>query len=280
MAKITRMFKKSIAFALFSLLFANCSDSTGPEKRDWQRIWQDEFEGTAGQSPDSMKWDYDIGDGTLYGLPPGWGNGQLEYDTDRPENVSLDGQGNLAIVARKESYMGSGYTSARIVTRGLFEKTYGRFEARIRLPWGQGIWPAFWLLGSNFSEVGWPACGEIDIMEYRGQETSIVHGTVHGPGYSAGNGVTESYSLQNGRFDTDFHLFAVEWGTDYIEFYVDNQLYQTITPDDVSGEWVFDHPFYIILNIAVGGGYVGSPNETTVFPQTMLIDYVRVYEEK
>ncbi len=227
-----------------------------------------------------MKWDFDIGDGTFYGLPPGWGNGQLEYDTDRPENVSLDGQGNLAIVARKESYMGSAYTSARIVTRGLFEKTFGRFEARIRLPWGQGIWPAFWLLGSNFSEVGWPACGEIDIMEYRGQETSIVHGTVHGPGYSAGNGVTESYSLQNGRFDTDFHLFAVEWGTDYIDFYVDNQLYQTITPDDVSGEWVFDHPFYIILNIAVGGGYVGPPNDTTVFPQTMLVDYVRVYEEK
>jgi beta-glucanase (GH16 family) len=176
--------------------------------------------------------------------------------------------------------LGSAYTSARIVTRGLFEQTYGRFEARIKLPWGQGIWPAFWLLGSNFTEVGWPACGEIDIMEYRGQETSIVHGTVHGPGYSAGNGVTERYSLQNGRFDTDFHLFAVEWGRDYIDFYVDNNLYQTITPDDVSGEWVFDHPFYIILNIAVGGSYVGPPNETTVFPQSMLVDYVRVYEEK
>ena len=142
------------------------------------------------------------------------------------------------------------------------------------------MWPAFWLLGNNIDEVSWPACGEIDIMEYRGQETSTVHGTVHGPGYSAGNGVTKRYDLSNDRFDTGFHVFAVEWGSDYIDFYVNESLYQTITPGDVSGDWVFDHPFFIIINLAVGGNYVGSPNASTVFPQTMLVDYVRVYEEK
>jgi len=266
------IFNLTLLITIAAAFVISCSDSTSPDEREWKLVWQDEFEGTAGQSPDSTKWDYDIG--------TDWGNQQLEYDTDRLENVSMDGQGNLAIVARKESYMGSAYTSARITTSGLYEPTYGRFEASIKLPWGQGIWPAFWLLGANFSEVSWPACGEIDIMEYRGQETSTIHGTVHGPGYSAGNGPTQRYDLPNGRFDTDFHLFAVEWGTDYIDFFLDDKLYNTITPDDVNGVWVFDHPFFIILNVAVGGGYVGSPNETTVFPQTMLVDYVRVYEEK
>jgi len=265
-------FNRIAPLFIIAILVVACSNGTESDEREWELVWQDEFEETAGQSPDSTKWDYDIG--------TDWGNAQLEYDTDRPENVSMDGEGNLAIITRKESYLGSAYTSARIVTRGLYEQTYGRFEARIKLPWGQGIWPAFWLLGTNYTEVGWPACGEIDIMEYRGQETSTVHGTVHGPGYSAGNGVTQRYDLPDDRFDFDFHLFAVEWGTDYIDFFVDDKLYNTITPADISGEWVFDHPFYIILNVAVGGGYVGWPNESTVFPQTMLVDYVRVYEEK
>jgi beta-glucanase (GH16 family) len=248
-----------------------CSESSGPAQRDWQLVWQDEFDGPAGQSPDPAKWDYDIG--------TDWGNAQLEYDTDRPENVSLDGNGHLAIIARQESYEGRNFTSARIVTRGLFEPTYGRFEARIKLPWGQGIWPAFWLLGANIEEVGWPACGEIDIMEYRGQEVSRVHGSVHGPGYSAAEAVTRRFDLIRDRFDTDFHIFAVEWGTDFINFFVDGTFYQEVTPGDLSGTWVFDHPFYIILNVAVGGNWVGPPNANTVFPQTMLIDWVRVYEE-
>jgi len=280
MTKIKFMFKKCIDLVLISILFMSCSDSTGPEEREWNLVWQDEFNGSAGQLLDTTKWNMQIGDGTLYGLPPGWGNNQLEYVTERPENVSLDGNGNLAIVARKEPYMGSAYTSARINTQALFERTYGRFEARIKLPWGQGLWPAFWMLGNNIDVVSWPACGEIDIMEYRGQETSTVHGSLHGPGYSGGNPVTASYDLANGRFDTDFHLFAVEWGNDYIDFYVDETLYQTVKPGDVPGDWVYDHPFFIILNLAVGGNYVGPPNATTVFPQTMLVDYVRVYEEK
>ena len=254
------------------MMVSGCSESTGPESQEWQLVWQDEFEGAANQLPDSTKWDFDIG--------TGWGNAQLEYDTDRPENVSLDGNGNLAIVARKEAYQGSAYTSARITTKGLFERAYGRFEARIKLPWGQGLWPAFWMLGKNIDDVSWPACGEIDIMEYRGQETSKIHGSLHGPGYCGGNPVTAEYELPNARFDTDFHIFAVEWSSNNIDFYVNETRYQAVKPEDVPGTWVFDHPFFIILNVAVGGNYVGPPNASTVFPQTMLIDYVRVYERK
>jgi len=184
----------------------------------------------------------------------------------------------LIISAKKESYKGASYTSARIMSKGKFEQAYGRFEARIRLPYGQGMWPAFWLLGNNIDDVQWPNCGEIDIMENRGQEPSITHGTVHGPGYSGGSAITKSYDLVNDRFDTDFHVFGIEWGPQYINFYVDDVLYNQITPDDVPGEWVFDRPFYIVLNLAVGGSFVGSPNSETSFPQTMLVDYVRVYK--
>lgn len=233
-------------------------------------VWSDEFDGPAGQSPDASKWGYDIG--------TDWGNDQLEFDTDRPENVSLDGDGNLAIVARKESYEGQNYTSARIVTRGLFEPTYGRIEARIKLPTGQGLWPAFWMLGNDIKTVGWPQCGEIDIMEYRGQHPKAVSGAVHGPGYAGGNPLGRGYVLDEGRFDTSFHTFAIEWTKNRIDWYVDKDHYLTVLPEHASGEWVFDHPFYIILNVAVGGHWVGSPDSNTTFPQTMLIDYVRVYK--
>jgi beta-glucanase (GH16 family) len=238
----------------------------------WVLLWEDDFEGPAGQLPDSARWQFDIG--------TGWGNNQLEYDTGRPQNVSLDGNGNLAITARKESYQGSAYTSGRINTAGLFAHQEGRFEARIRLPIGQGIWPAFWLLGSNFQDVGWPACGEIDIMEYRGQEPDIVHGSLHGPGYSGGRALTRRFTLGSGGFNEAFHDFAIEWGPGRITWLVDGDPYQTMTrqslPDGT--DWVFDHPFFIILNVAVGGNFVGPPDASTQFPQTMLIDWVRVYE--
>jgi len=230
----------------------------------------DEFE-TDG-APNSDMWSYDIGTGI-----EGWGNEELQYYTDRPENVIVQ-DGMLKITARKEAYMGSAYTSARITTKGKVDQKYGRFEARIKLPWGRGLWPAFWLLGSNIEEVGWPQCGEIDIMEYRGQEPTKMHGSVHGPGYSALDAITKSYELSNDRFDTGFHVFGIEWGPDYINYYVDDVLYNQITPSDVTGEWVYDHPFYIILNVAVGGTFVGFPNDETEFPQTMLVDYVRIYE--
>jgi beta-glucanase (GH16 family) len=259
---------------LFSVLVFtwSCTDDENTIKdRNWQLVWEDEFEGPAGQSPDATKWIHEIG--------TGWGNFQLEYDTDRPENSSLDGEGNLAIIARQESYSGAAFTSARISTKGLFEQTYGRFEARIKMPWGPGIWPAFWLLGTNIDEVNWPQCGEIDIMEYRGQQPSLIHGTVHGPGYSGGASISKTYGLEDARFDVDFYVYAVEWGEDFLDFYVNDVLYHRVTPEDVTGEWVYDHPFNIILNVAVGGNYVGFPTADTDFPQTMLVDYVKVYKE-
>ncbi|MBE0566677.1 MAG: glycoside hydrolase family 16 protein [Krumholzibacteria bacterium] len=236
-------------------------------------LWQDEFDGPAGQLPDPAKWAFDIG--------TGWGNAQLEWDSDRPENVSLDGQGNLAITARQEQLQGQPYTSGRIKTQGLFAQARGRFEARIRLPVGQGIWPAFWLLGADIDQVGWPACGEIDIMEYRGQEPRVVHGSLHGPGHYGGGAVTKRHVIAQGGFHLGFHDFAVEWDSGSIAWFVDGYEFQRVTPADLppGSTWVYDHPFFILLNVAVGGRWVGSPDETTVFPQTMLVDYVRVYGE-
>jgi beta-glucanase (GH16 family) len=252
-------------------LVIGCDNSTGSGERNWTLVWADEFEGAAGALPDtSNNWVFDIG--------TNWGNDQLEYDTDRPENCSLDGEGNLAITARAESFAGQPFTSARIKTQYKFAKAYGRFEARIKMPYGPGIWPAFWLLGADIDSNPWPQCGEIDIMEYRGQETSTVHGSVHGPGYSGGAAITKRYDLPQARFDTDFHVFRIDWGEKSIIYYVDDFPYLEITPDDVTGEWVFDKPFFIILNVAVGGNYVGFPTSDTQFPQSMLVDYVRVYE--
>ena len=235
-------------------------------------VWSDEFEGPAGAQPSSDRWTYDIGTGDN-----GWGNGEFQYYTDRPENASLDGQGNLRITARRENFGGQPFTSARLKTEDLFEQVYGRFEVRLKAPVGPGIWPAAWLLGNNCDEVRWPQCGEIDIMELRGQRPNEIAGSLHGPGYSAGQAVTSTYVLPDGRFDDQFRTFAIEWGEDYVEWYVDDYLYQRVTPADVPGEWVYDHPFYLILNIAVGGNYVGFPTSQTPFPQSMIIDYVRVY---
>lgn len=235
-----------------------------------QLVMQDEFD--VNGAPSSDLWGYDIGTGSN-----GWGNNELEYYTSRPENVKVE-NGMLKITARQESYLGSSYTSARILTKGKFAQKYGRFEARIKMPYGQGIWPAFWLLGDNSDVVTWPQCGEIDIMEFRGQAPTVNNGSLHGPGYSGANAITKSYTLQNDRFDTDFHIFGIEWGPDYINYYVDDVLYNQITPGNANGQWVFDHPFYIIINLAVGGSFVGPPNSQTSFPQTMLVDYVRVYQ--
>jgi len=261
--------------ALILLIVPSCENSLDPEVPNWQLVWQDEFESFAGESPNSANWTYDIGTGNN-----GWGNQELQYYTDRLENVYLDGDGNLAITARRESFGGRPFTSARIKTQGLFEQAYGRFEARIKMPWGPGIWPAFWMLGNDIETVGWPQTGEIDIMEYRGQQTNIINGTVHGPGYSGGAAITKTFGFTDNRFDVDFHLFAVEWGKNYLRFYVDEVLYQEIKPEDLPGPWVFDKPFFIILNVAVGGNYVGFPTSQTPFPQTMLVDYVRVYKEQ
>lgn len=248
------------------LSFGSCS-STEPEP--YQLVWEDEFSGPAGAAPDASNWGYDIG--------TDWGNAQLEWTTDRRENSALDGNGNLVITARQESFNGRNYTAARLTTAGKREFTYGRFEARIKNPVGQGIWPAFWLLGANIAEVGWPRTGEIDIMEYRGQEPTINHGSLHGPGYSAGNAITRRFTNAT-PFNEDFHVFAVEWDPGEIRWYVDDRIYHLVKRGDQSGDWVFNHDFYIILNIAVGGGFVGPVGAGTTFPQQLIVDYVRVYQ--
>ncbi len=256
-------------------LFASCkkeSKQTLPE-RSYKLVWSDEFDGLEGTAPDDTNWTYDIGAG-------GWGNQELQYYSSSTDNVSHDGFGNLKITATNKGTGGAPFTSARIKTQGLFAKAYGRIEARLKTPSGPGIWPAFWMLGEDITTNPWPACGEIDIMELRGQEPYIINGTLHGPGYSGGNSVTKAYTLTDGRFDTDYHIYAVEWGVDYIDFFVDDYLYNRLTPADLAGDWVYNKPFFLIFNIAVGGTYVGFPTSGTSFPQSMVIDYVRVYDEQ
>lgn len=257
-------------FLLITLAAISCEDDNQTVVNFEQLVVQDEFDSDG--MPNSDIWNFDIGTGIN-----GWGNNELQYYTARPENIQVQ-NGFLIITAREESYRGSNYTSAKILTKGKIEQTYGRFEARMKLPWGQGMWPAFWMLGADIDVNPWPGAGEIDIMEYRGQDPTIVLGSVHGPGYSGGEAVTKSYTLQNDRFDTGFHVFGIEWGSDFVNYYVDDVLYNQITPADVPGEWVFNKPFYLIINLAVGGTFVGSPNNETVFPQTMIIDYVRIYK--
>ena len=243
----------------------------------WQPAWSDEFNGPDGSAVDSTKWTFDVGG-------KGWGNNELETYTSRTTNAHLD-KGSLVIKAIKETFTGPdnitrNYTSARLLTKQKFSQAYGRFEARLKIPLGQGIWPAFWMLGDNIDTAHWPNCGEIDIMENIGREPSVVHGTLHGPGYSGGKGIGAAYNLTGGRkFSDSFHTFAVEWEPNVMRFYVDGNLYQKRTAGDLpaGASWVFDHPFFIILNVAVGGSWPGNPDATTVFPQQMLVDYVRVY---
>lgn len=251
-----------------------------PTASAWTLVWSDEFSGLDGSAPDPSKWTYDLGG-------KGWGNSELECYTNRLQNAQIQG-GNLVITAQQESPAfvcsdGStnNYTSARVKTQSLFTQAYGRFEASIKIPKGQGMWPAFWMLGNNVTSVGWPACGEIDIMENIGKEPDIVHGSLHGPSStSRTSDATAPFSLPAGQnFADAFHLYAVEWEPGVVRFYVDTNLYATFTQSQwpTGGTWVFDHPFFIILNVAVGGTWPGSPDSTTQFPQQMLVDYVRVY---
>jgi beta-glucanase (GH16 family) len=264
---------RTLCLALLSLtLLSSCRKASSPVKPPADIIWQDEFDGAAGTAPNATRWKYEVGGS-------GWGNNQLEYDTNRTSNASLDGAGHLVITARAEQYLGRNYTSARLNTAGLFTQAYGRFEARIQLPTGQGIWPAFWMLGDNIATVSWPTCGEIDVMEMRGQTPSVVLGSAHGPGYSGGAALSSGYSLPSGTFHDGFHVFSVDWTPTKIDWRVDGNLYKSITPASLPAgrAWVFDHPFSILLNLAVGGTFLGNPDGTTVFPQTMIVDYVRVY---
>jgi beta-glucanase (GH16 family) len=265
--------------AISTCAFAQSSQSQ-PATAGWNLVWSDEFNGPNGSAVDSKKWVSEVGGN-------GWGNDELEYYTSRTKNAFLE-DGNLVIKVFAEKQTGSdgvsrNYTSARLKTQGKFSQAYGRFEARIKIPKGQGIWPAFWMLGANIDKVPWPDSGEIDIMENIGKEPYLVHGTIHGPGYSGANGIGTSHAMSGERkYFNDFYIYAVEWEPEVIRFYVDDQLYQTRTPADLpkGAKWVYDHPFFLLLNVAVGGGWPGNPDASSEFPQTMLVDYVRVYSRK
>lgn len=270
-ALLMRVVSLLVAAALLNSLAAQ-----QPASSPWTLTWSDEFNGEDGASPDPAKWVFDVGGG--------WGNAELESYTSRPVNVKqLDG--NLVITAMKEDYTGKDgvarpYTSARIKTRGMFSQAYGRFEARMQLPLGKGIWPAFWMLGDDIGSAGWPKAGEIDIMENIGGP-GVIYSTLHGPGYSGGKGISQKFLLPAGEeVNTGFHVYALEWAPNDIKFFFDDKLIVERTPKDLpeGTTWVYDHPFFMLLNVAVGGSWPKDPDETTVFPQKMLVDYVRVYK--
>lgn len=261
---------------IYSLAFALLTTSV----RAWELVWSDEFDGDS-NVPDVQNWNYDVGGN-------GWGNNELQFHTDLRSNSFVSG-GNLHIVARKEDYGGRGFTSARLRTQYKQKFTYGRFEARIQIPRVQGAWPAFWMLGSDFPQVGWPTCGEIDIMEwvydmqdstYAPTQGNVIRGSVHGPGYS---GAFSKHGDWNSGLTDGYHVYALEWTPTSIQHFVDGELYSTITPDDAS-PWVFDENqgtdpnFFIIVNLAIGG-WGGQVVDDSLFPLEMLVDYIRVYED-
>jgi beta-glucanase (GH16 family) len=245
----------------------------------WRVAWYDEFDGAAGSGPSSASWVFDRGG------EPSWGNNEWQYYTDRPQNVSHTGTGILEITARRERLPGMDncqygtcdITSGRIKSKGKVEQAYGRFEARIKVPGGAGIWPAFWMLGDNIDQVSWPKSGEIDIMEAIGKDPSTVYGTAHGEGFSRGG----SKNLPNGeRLADAFHVYRVDWDPSTITWYLDGAEYFKLRKSDLAAgqTWPFDHEFFLLLNVAVGGRWPGPPDASTTFPATMLVDYVRLYQ--
>jgi beta-glucanase (GH16 family) len=243
--------------------------ATLPAADNWKLVWSDEFDGAKASAPDAKKWTYDIGGS-------GWGNHELENYTDSRQNSFLDGDGHLVIRAIKTS---DGYTSARLKTQGLYSVAYGRIAARLKLPKGQGIWPAFWMLGDDIKTAGWPKCGEIDLMEFIGKTPETVYFTLHGPGYSGGNGISKPFPLANRE---EFHVYGIEWAPESLTFLLDDQPVRTLTPKDLptGTKWVYDHPHFLLLNLAVGGGWPGNPDATTTFPQDYVIDWVRVWQRE
>lgn len=240
----------------------------------WELVWSDEFEGDA---IDASNWTYDIGGW-------GWGNGEAQYYTDRPENARVE-NGLLVIEARQEKFEDSYYTSARLITQGLQAFRYGRIEARMKVPEGAGLWPAFWMLGSDFErnpeaplESNWPHVGEVDIMEYVGREPDLIMGTVHGPGYSGAGGLGR-WNRQEYDIADEFHTYAIEWDEEGIRWFYDGDSYYDLGPEDLGGrEWVFDKEFFLLLNLAVGGQFAGTIGLDTKFPANLYVDYVRVYQ--
>lgn len=233
-------------------------------------VWGDEFNES---SIDQDNWTHEIG-------ASGWGNNESQYYTSRSENSFMN-DGNLVIEAKEESYQGSPYTSARMISKDKQEFAFGRVDIRAILPEGQGIWPALWMLGANINDSGWPVCGEIDIMELIGHEPSTIHGTAHwGPPGSTSIHEGEPYTLSGGaKFSEEYHVFSIIWEPNSIKWLVDDNEYFSISPSIVNGSYPFNAEFFFILNIAVGGNWPGYPDASTAFPQRMYIDYIRVFQE-
>ncbi|MDX1415185.1 MAG: family 16 glycosylhydrolase, partial [Candidatus Promineifilaceae bacterium] len=255
-----------------------------PGPSGWELVWSDEFNGPAGTPPDPQNWAYEIGDGVVNGIP-GWGNDEFQYYTDDPANAATDGQGNLVLTVREADgslpcyYGPCEYTSARLITKNKAEFAYGRIESRILVPDGEaGLWPAFWSLGTDIDLVGWPQTGEIDFMEYVSRLPNEIFGTIHGPGYAGGASFGNVYDFGEPVYN-NYHTFAIEWQPDLIEWYVDGILYHTATPADVApNEWVFNDPIFLLLNVAIGGNFGGPIAPDLQLPQSMAVDYVRVYQ--
>ncbi len=236
-------------------------------------VWSDEFDRDG--LPDSTKWSYEIGGN-------GWGNNELQvYTAKRPENARVE-NGRLIIEARREAYQGQAYTSARLLTKSKAVWTYGRIEALAKLPKGVGTWPAVWMLGGDIATVGWPRCGEIDIMEHVGYDEGVVHGTIHSEAYNHRKGTQKGQSVTVSDVTTRFHRYAIEWTADRIDFIVDDQVYYTVQKSALGNtetQWPFDQPFYLLLNLAVGGNWGGQKGvDETIWPQRLEVEYVRVYQ--
>jgi beta-glucanase (GH16 family) len=249
----------------------------------WVEVWRDDFDGPAESAPDPTLWNVEVRE-------LGY-NEELNYNTGERKNSFVDGQGNLVLRALAEHLVDENgvqssqpYTSARLNTQGKFAQRYGRFEARIKLPaGGRGVWPAFWMLGDDIDTVGWPDCGEVDILEMRGSKPGTVISSLHGPGYSGGNSYNESYDLKSGGFGDGFHVFTFDWTPDGVRWLVDGEQFFVKTPEAMHRQgltWAYDHPFFLILNLAIGGIFDGNPDAATVFPQDMVVDYVSVSQLK
>lgn len=250
-------------------------DLIDEREKEWTLVWADEFEG---DTLDQEKWSHQLGTGSDEGLQ-GWGNNELQYYTTRPENIFLE-DGYLHIVAKEEHFEEMNYTSSRIRTINKGDWMYGRIEIRAKLPQGQGIWPAIWMLPTDNIFGGWPKSGEIDIMEMIGNEPETIHGTVHyGPDWPENQYTGTPYSLDTGIFADTFHTFAIEWEQDKLTWFVDDKKFFSVTPENLTPHvFPFNERFHLILNLAVGGNWPGVPNDSTEFPQVLTVDYVRVYQ--
>jgi beta-glucanase (GH16 family) len=255
---------KAVLLVLISCISMSCNKHVQSKTDRYTLVWSDEFNGTG--SPDTTKWGFDIGKGDW-----GWGNNEQQYYTRRPENAYMSG-GTLKIIGKEESYLGSSFTSARLLTKGIFSQTYGKIEVKAKVPKGAGTWPAFWMLGNDISSVGWPKCGELDILEHIGRTQDTIYGTLHYPEHSGGKAVTSTTVVRTAS--TAFHTYGVEWSADSIKFYVDDAIYARLANQ---ADMPFHHNYHILLNMALGGNF-GGPLDPAFKRAVFEVDYVRVYK--